>query len=101
MTTSIFRFTIMQRKTLSTVRLILPFALATLACNIFLAGPDCPAQTIPISSDEVTNMQNQIEQAFLAGAETGVVTLQITESQLTSYFALKMQSLPNPPFTEP
>jgi len=91
----------MQRKTLSTVRLILPFALATLACNIFLGGPDYPAQTIPISSDEVTNMQNQIEQAFLAGAETGVVTLQITESQLTSFLAIKMEGQSEPPFSEP
>jgi hypothetical protein len=75
--------------------------LASLACTIFIGGPDYPAQTIPVSPDEVTNMQAQIEEAFLAGAETGVVTMQITENQLTSYFALKMQSLPNPPFTEP
>ena len=34
-------------------------------------------------------MQTQIEQALVAGAETGIVTLQITESQLTSYIALK------------
>lgn len=74
---------------------------ASLACTIFIGGPDYPAQTIPVSPDEVTNMQTQIEQAFLAGAETGAVTMQITESQLTSYFALKMQSLSNPPFTEP
>lgn len=81
--------------------LIAALLLASLACTIFIGGPDYPAQTIPVSADQVTAMQDHIKQAFLQGAETGVVTIQITESQLTSYFALKMQSLSNPPFTEP
>lgn len=80
---------------------IFALVLASLACTIFVGGPDYPAQSIPVSQDEVTSMQTQIEQAFLAGAETGVVTMQITESQLTSYLALKMQNAQNPPFTEP
>jgi hypothetical protein len=74
---------------------------ATLACGIFVGGPDYPAETIPVSPDEVTNLKTQIEQSFLAGAETGVVTIQITESQLTSYLALQTQGQQNPPFTEP
>lgn len=46
-------------------------------------------------------MREQIEQALIAGAETGFVTLQITESQLTSYLADKMAQQANPPFTDP
>jgi hypothetical protein len=46
-------------------------------------------------------MHTQIEQAFSAGATTGVVTLQITESQLTAYLTQKMQEQTNPPFTDP
>lgn len=75
--------------------------LASLACSIFIGGPEYPAQAIPVSQDEVTNMQAQMEQAFLAGAESGVITLQITESQLTSYLTFKLQEQTNPPFTEP
>ncbi|MFN8413186.1 MAG: hypothetical protein U0Z26_12435 [Anaerolineales bacterium] len=75
--------------------------LASLACSIFIGGPDYPAQTIPVSQDEVTKMQEEIKQAFLSGAETGIVTLQITESELTSYLDAKMQSQTNPPFTNP
>lgn len=75
--------------------------LASLACSIFVGGPDYPEQTVPVSENEVINMRTLIEQAFLAGAESGVVTLQFTESQLTSYIALKMQEKANPPFTEP
>jgi hypothetical protein len=74
---------------------------ASLACTIFVGGPDYPAQVITPSQDEVTNMRAQIEQAFLAGAETGIVTLQMTESQLTSYLALKTQAQAKPPFTDP
>ena len=46
-------------------------------------------------------MQTQIEQAFIDGAESGIVTLQITESQLTAYITQKMQEQTDPPFTEP
>jgi hypothetical protein len=80
---------------------ITSLVLASLACAIFIGGPDYPAQTIPYSPDEVTNMQAQIAEAFVAGAESGVVTLQITETQLTSYMAVKMQEKENPPFTDP
>ncbi len=73
----------------------------SLACTIFVGGPEYPTQAIPVSIDEVQTMQAQIEQALIAGAETGIVTVQITESQLTSYVALKMQEQTSPPFTEP
>lgn len=75
--------------------------LSTLACSISIGGPDYPAQLIPASADDVATMQAQVEQALLAGAESGVVTFQITEAQLTSYLALKMQNQVDPPFTEP
>jgi hypothetical protein len=79
---------------------ILPL-LTSLACTMFVGGPDYPTEVVPASIDEVMSMQTQIEQALLSGAESGIVTLQITESQLTSYMALKMQTQENPPFTEP
>jgi hypothetical protein len=81
--------------------LFIVLLLASLACTIFVGGPDYPAQSVPFSPDEVQTMHSQIEQAFTAGAESGVVTLQITESQLTSYIALKMQDQAKPPFTDP
>jgi hypothetical protein len=91
----------MKTKTFPLTFLFIVLLLASMACTIFVGGPEYPTQTIPVSTDEVQTMQTQIEQALVAGAETGVVTLQITESQLTSYIALKMQEQTNPPFTEP
>lgn len=75
--------------------------LASLACSVFVGGPEYPAQTIPVSTNEVQSMRDQLEQALLAGAETGIVSLQITESQLTSFIADKMTQRANPPFTDP
>lgn len=87
-------------------KLSLPFffillALTSLACTIFVGGPEYPAQPVAVSTDEALSMQTQIEQAFLAGAESGIITLQITESQLTSYMIQKMQEQTSPPFTDP
>jgi hypothetical protein len=79
----------------------LSLALMSMACSIFIGGPDYPAQTVAVSENEVINMQTLMEQSLLAGAETGMVTFQITEAQLTSYLALKMAGMENPPFTEP
>jgi hypothetical protein len=75
--------------------------LASLACSMFVGGPDYPEQTVPVSTGEVQNMRDQLEQAMLAGAETGIVSLQITESQLTSYMTEKMGQQAKPLFTEP
>jgi len=91
----------MKTKTFSLLFFFILLLLTSLACTIFVGGPDYPAQTVPVSTDEVLSMQEQIEQAFLAGAESGIVTLQITENQLTSYTTQKMQDQANPPFTEP
>jgi hypothetical protein len=91
----------MKTKTFSLTIFFSSLVLASLACSIFVGGPDYPSQVVPVSTDEVLNMQAQLEQALAAGAETGVVNLQITESQLTSFFASKLQEQTDPPFTDP
>ena len=80
---------------------ILILMLASLACSIFIGGPDYPTQTVPVSTAEVQSVQTQIAEALIAGAESGVVTLHITESQLTSLIAARMLEKGNPPFTDP
>ena len=68
----------MKTKTSPLTFFFIALMLASLACAVFVGGPEYPAQTVPVSADEVQNMRTQIEQAFVAGAETGIVTLQIT-----------------------
>jgi len=86
------------------IRIFLFFSLfifASLACSLFIGGPDYPEEKIPVSAEEVVNLKVNIEQAVLAGAETGVITIQITEPQLTSFLAFKMDEQENPPFSDP
>ncbi len=91
----------MKIKTTFPTIFITSLLLSTLACSIFIGGPEYPAQLIPASAGDVATMQAQIDQSFLDGAQSGVVTFQITEAQLTSYLALKIQEQVDPPFTEP
>ena len=80
---------------------IITLIFASMACSIFIGGPEFPDQTVSYSPEEVQTMRQQFEQALITGAETGVVTLQITEAQLTAYIAEKLSQNNNPPFTDP
>lgn len=68
---------------------------------MFVGGPDFPDETIPVSAEAVESLRTQIEAAALAGAETGVITLQITEEQLTSYITFRLTGQENPVLTNP
>ena len=84
-----------------TLLFLATIVLVTLACTMFVGGPEYPEETIPVSAEAVLNLRAQIEAAVLAGAESGVITVQITEEQITSYIALKMAEQQNPPLQEP
>ena len=88
----------MKKKILITV---ITLTLATLACSIFVGGPDYPATAIPVSTQAAGSLNNQVTQAAATGAATGSVTLNITEEQLTSYLTYYLQSQPNIPITNP
>ncbi len=72
-----------------------------LACTIFVGGPEIPNQPIPVSAEAMTAMHDEIKAAVAAGTISGVITLRITEIQLTSYLALKFSTDESPMFTEP
>ena len=74
---------------------------ATLACSMFIGGPDYLPGTIPISTEAVESLKEQMESAALAGAQTGTITLQITEEQITSSIAFKLVAQEKPVFQEP
>lgn len=75
--------------------------LNTLACTIFVGGPDYPEPPIPISTEAVLSLQEEMKTAVAAGAITGQVTLIMSEVQLTSYLASKFSSDQSPIFDEP
>ncbi|GAB4546725.1 MAG: hypothetical protein Fur002_22080 [Anaerolineales bacterium] len=75
-------------------------ALTSLSCGIFIGGPDYTPQA-PVSTSDAQAVQTQMAEALLAGAESGVVTVKVTESQLTALVAEKIAGKENPLFTDP
>jgi hypothetical protein len=75
--------------------------IAVLACTINLGGPTYPDQPIPVSTQAAGEFLSGVQTAVAAGAESGQVTLVITESQLTSYLAVLLQKQAQPLFTDP
>jgi hypothetical protein len=75
---------------------LITLLLTSLACTIFVGGPDTSNLTpIPASPADAEALREQIRQAFEAGATTGIVSFTITESQITSVLAQRLQSDPN------
>lgn len=82
-----------KRKTLSLPLLLLALILASLACTVFVGGPDYSDRTpIPVSAEAADSLQEGIKKSFEAGLSTGVVTITINETQITSVLALRLQS---------
>lgn len=67
--------------------------LASLACNVNVGGPDYSDRApIPVSNEAAESLREEIRRAFEAGALSGEVTINITEPQITSVLALRLQS---------
>lgn len=90
------RLTARMRKTTYALPIfLLTLLLTSLACTMNVGGPDysnLPA--VPVSTEYAQSIQDEVQQAFQEGAQTGTITLNLTEQQLTSYIAEKLQSDP-------
>lgn len=76
-------------------------ALAGLACTLFVGGPEYPQTPIPVSTEAAQSVEEQLHQAVTAAAQTGGLTVSITESQLTSLVAARLSSDTQPLLTDP
>lgn len=85
-----------QTKPNALLILLITLLSTSLACTIFVGGPDYSDLTpIPVSTEAVQSLKDGIKKSFEDGLQTGVVTITITEPQITSYLALRMESDPN------
>lgn len=76
--------------------LFVTLVLTSLACTVFVGGPDYSDRPpIAVSNDAAESLKEEIKRAFEAGATTGEVTINITETQITSVLALRLQTDPN------
>jgi uncharacterized protein YpmS len=83
------------------VLLLVALILASFSCSIFVGGPDYPEETIPVSLEATESLKKQIEEAVAAGTETGTITLEINEEQLTSFVAIKLETQQDPFLLDP
>lgn len=74
---------------------LLTLLLTSLACSMFVGGPDySKLPAVPVSTEYAQSIQDEVQRAFQEGAQTGTITLNLTEQQLTSYIAERLQSDP-------
>jgi hypothetical protein len=86
----------MRKKTRGLPVFLLSLVLTSLACTIFVGGPDYSSlPPIPVSAEAAESIKEELRRAFEAGAETGIITININEPQITSYLAARMQTDPS------
>jgi hypothetical protein len=72
-----------------------------MACTINIGGSVYPSQSIPVSTEAIGDLRSVLEAAIANGAISGQVTMNITESQLSSYLSFKLRFQAQPVFTNP
>ena len=78
----------------------LAIAAAMIACSI-PTGPDRPPTPILLTTEEIQQFEGDIKATLANPAQSGEVTVTITEQQLHSYLIAKLAEDPNLPITEP
>lgn len=82
-----------MKKTLSFPLFLIVLFLASLACTVNVGGPDYSDRpVIPVSNEAAESLREEIRRAFEAGALSGEVTINITESQITSVLVQRLQT---------
>ncbi len=90
-----------MKSRLAIILTLLALILTSLACTIFVGGPDYPQTQIPASTQAVTRFDDQLHAAEQSAAQTGVFTLTINEEQLTSLLASKLATQDSPLISDP
>jgi hypothetical protein len=75
-------------------------AVAGLACDLSVSGPTPPASPIPVSTEAAGELTNLWSAAATNVPKGGEVSITLTESQLTSFVALKMQDQQDAPIKD-
>lgn len=70
------------------------------ACQINAGGPTPPARTVAVSTEAAESVEATVSSAQVE-SETGQVTITLTEEQLTSLLAAKLQTQEKPFITNP
>ncbi|MCS6992421.1 MAG: hypothetical protein NZP74_01175 [Anaerolineales bacterium] len=81
--------------------MLVSLILASLACTIQTGGPDYPATRVPVSTESALTLEEQLKAARTAAAQSGTLSLSVSESQLTSLVAARLTQEESPLLTDP
>jgi hypothetical protein len=83
-------------KTRGLTLFLLLLVLTSLACTISVGGPDYSnLPPIPVSGEAAESIKEELRRALEAGAQTGVISVNLTEPQITSYLASRLYTDPS------
>jgi hypothetical protein len=74
--------------------------LAGLACDLAVSGPTPPGSPIPVSTEAAGELTNLWNVAATSAPKGGEVSITLTEAQLTSFVALRLQDQPDAPLQD-
>ena len=81
------------------ILVVVMLALASLACNLSVSGPAAPGSPIPVST-EAAGQVPELWKAAATSAANNQLSVTITEAQLTSFVAIKLQDNPDAPIKD-
>ena len=82
-----------MKKTTALPLFLFILILSSLACTVFVGGPDySDRQPIPVSNEAADSLKEEVKRAIDAGAASGEVIINITETQITSVLAQRLQT---------
>jgi hypothetical protein len=76
-------------------------AATSLACSIFVGGPDLPTPQVIPPAGALPTLESKIGRAVTDSVNTGTFSLQLTQEQLTAYAASKLSMQDPPVLTNP
>ena len=91
----------MRKRKISLLASLSVLLLSLIACTINVGGPAYPDQRVPVSSDASGELQGSIQTAVAEGAETGKISIEITQGELTSFLAEYLKQQPEPVLSDP
>ncbi len=83
------------------ITLAFALAAAAMACQVDVGGPELPGDAIPVSTEAAGELERVWESAVVGAAASGRLTVILTEAQVTSYLALRLEAQEDPFLNDP
>lgn len=80
---------------------LIVLVLVSIACSLFTRSEPEPVEPIPVTTEAVEDLKEDIQSAAEEARNSGRISLTISESELTSLIALELASVENAPVQAP